>query len=302
MPEFPYPAPRFADDAEIAELARLLRCEIICMTHRAGSGHPGGSLSAVELVALLYTQVMRHDPADPERTDRDRFVLSKGHACPVLYAVLAHAGYFPAEELCELRRIGELLQGHPSVHIPGVDASTGSLGQGLSIANGMALAAKLDGTDQRVYCLLGDGELDEGQVWEAAMTAYHYKLDNLTAIVDRNGLQIDGDTEEVMSLEPLDEKWEAFGFHVIECDGHSLPELRAAFAEAQGVRERPVCLIADTHKGKGVSFMEDVADWHGKAPDEALFRKAIRELSGGEPYREACCLKYLENSLKGGGA
>ncbi|MBD3399902.1 MAG: transketolase [Candidatus Coatesbacteria bacterium] len=301
MPEFPFPDPAYADNAKVEELARLLRCEIVCMTHRAGSGHPGGSLSAVEIIALLYTQVMRHDPAAPEHPERDCFVLSKGHACPVLYAMLAHAGYFPPRELCSLRKIDHLLQGHPSVHIPGVDASTGSLGQGLSIANGLALASRLDGSSRRVYCMLGDGELDEGQVWEAAMTAAHYRLNNLTAIVDRNGLQIDGDTEEVMALEPLDEKWESFGFEVLECDGHSLPKLREAFAAAEN-SERPVCLIAHTHKGQGVSFMEDVAGWHGKAPDEELFRKAIHELAGCEPYEERCCLKYLQSSAKGGGA
>lgn len=302
MSSFPYPKAEFADDARLAELCRMLRCEIICMTNRAGSGHPGGSLSAVEIVGLLYNQVMRHDPADPERPDRDRFILSKGHGCPILYAALAHAGYFPVEELCDLRRVNRLLQGHPSLHIPGVDASTGSLGQGLSIANGLALAARLDGADWRVYCLLGDGELDEGQVWEAAMTAGHYGLDNLTAIVDRNGLQIDGDTEEVMALEPLDEKWEAFGFHVVECDGHSLPELREAFDEARRVRGRPTCIIARTHKGMGVSFMEDDAGWHGKAPNEEQFHRAIRELSGGEPYQAACCLKYRDALPRGGEA
>jgi transketolase len=288
---FPFPSPQFDSDEPLEELARLLRCEVVCMTHRAGSGHPGGSLSSVEILSLLYLNVLRHDPAVPERPDRDRFVLSKGHACPILYALLAYCGYFPAEELCHLREVDHLLQGHPSVHTPGVEASTGSLGQGLSIANGMALAARLDDRDSRVWCLLGDGELDEGQCWEAAMTAAHYGLDNLTAIVDRNRLQIDGDTEAVMALEPLTEKWRAFGFHVVDCDGHSFPELRAAYAEARGTRGRPTCIIAHTHKGHGVSFMTDAAEWHGKAPNSEQLARAVAEVCGCEPETPQSCLK-----------
>ena len=291
MTAFPYPKPEFARDEALTELAKILRCEIVCMTHRAGSGHPGGSLSAVEILSLLYLGELRHDPANPKRPDRDRFVLSKGHACPILYALLAYCGYFPAEELCHLREVGHTLQGHPSVHTPGIDASTGSLGQGLSIANGMALAARLDGRDSRVWCLLGDGELDEGQCWEAAMTAAHYGLDNLTAIVDRNRLQIDGDTEKVMALEPLTDKWKAFGFHVIDCDGHSFPDLRRAYAEARGTKGKPTCIIAHTHKGRGVSFMTDQAGWHGRAPSEEELVRAVDEVCGCAPETPACCLK-----------
>ena len=296
---FPYPAVKY-DDAALEKLARRLRCDTLCMIHQASSGHPGGSLSSVEILSTLYYQYLRHDPANPERTDRDRFVLSKGHACPILYAILAEQGYFPEDELCHLRRVGGLLQGHPSLHIPGIDASTGSLGQGLSLANGMALAAKLDGSDFHTWCLLGDGELQEGQVWEAAMTSAHYKLDNVTAIVDRNGLQIDGKTEKVMALEPLAEKWLSFGFHVIECDGHSFSDLRRAYDEALATKGKPSCVIANTHKGYGVSFMSDNAGWHGKSPSVEQLQAAIAEICGDEKI-ESSCMKTVLGEVKGGG-
>lgn len=299
MKAFPYPDAIY-NDAALEKLARLLRCDTLCMIYRANSGHPGGSLSAVEILSTLYYRYLRHDPANPERPDRDRFVLSKGHACPILYAILAEQGYFPAEEMNHLRRVGGMLQGHPSLHIPGIDASTGSLGQGLSLANGMALAAKLDNSNSHTWCLLGDGELQEGQIWEAAMTSAHYKLDNVTAIVDRNRLQIDGKTEDVMALEPLAEKWLSFGFHVIECDGHSHADLRRAYDEALATKGKPSCVIANTHKGHGVSFMTDQAGWHGKAPSLEQLQDAVAEICGDEPI-ESSCMKTILNDVKGGG-
>ncbi len=261
-------------------LARRLRRHIIEMTHAAGSGHPGGSLSAAEILAVLYFQVMRHDPRNPAWEERDFFFLSKGHACPVLYAALGEAGYFDLSEIKKFRRLGSLLQGHPHrLKTPGVEASSGSLGQGLSLAAGVALGLKMDGRPNRVYCLLGDGELQEGQVWEAAMSAGHYRLDNLCAIVDYNGLQIDGQVEQVMGLAPLSEKWRAFRWNAMEVDGHSTIALKNAFGQAANIRGKPTVLLARTIKGKGVSFMENRAEWHGKAPNREEHQKALDELT-----------------------
>jgi transketolase len=245
----------------------------------AGSGHPGGSLSAADIVTVLYFNEMRVDPQNPRLPDRDKFVLSKGHAAPLLYAALAEKGYFPKEELDKLRKLGAMLQGHPSIKVPGVEMSTGSLGQGFSAAVGMALAARTDGGG-RVYALLGDGELEEGLVWEAAMSAAHYKLDNLCAVVDWNGLQIDGRNEDVMTVAPIGDKFASFGFHVISIDGHSLPAIAGAFAEARSHKGRPTLVVAKTVKGKGVSFMENEAGWHGKTPNEEETKRAMAELGG----------------------
>ena len=264
---------------ELKRVANTLRQDIISMLVTSKSGHPGGSLSAAEIVTTLFFHEMRIKPQEPRWADRDRFVLSKGHAAPVLYAALAEQGFFPKEELQGLRQTGHMLQGHPDMKkTPGVDMSTGSLGQGLSAANGMALAGKLDGKDYRVYALLGDGEMAEGQIWEAAMAAAHYKLDNVTAILDFNGLQIDGPTDSVMCSTPLAEKWRAFCWHVIEVDGHDIDALLAAFAEARQVKGRPSIIIAKTVKGKGVSFMENQAGWHGNAPSVEQGEQALKEL------------------------
>lgn len=247
--------------------------------YRAKSGHPGGSLSAAELFAYLYFKELRVDPNHPKDPDRDRFVLSKGHTCPGLYAALALKGYFSETELKKLRQIGAMLQGHPDMKgTPGVDMSTGSLGQGVSAACGMALAGKMDGKDYRVYALLGDGELEEGQVWEAAMFAGHHELDNLCLVIDINGLQIDGPTSEVGGPEPVDEKYRAFGFDVQVIDGHSFDEIEKAFEHAKTVKGKPSAILAKTIKGKGVSYMENVAGWHGKAPNDAEYEIAMREL------------------------
>lgn len=264
---------------ELKRVANVIRQDIISMLVSAKSGHPGGSLSAADIVTTLFFNEMRVNPQDPKWADRDRFVLSKGHAAPVLYAALAEKGYFPKEELKGLRHTGHMLQGHPDMKkTPGVDMSTGSLGQGLSAANGMALASKLDGKDYRVFALLGDGEMAEGQIWEAAMAAAHYKLDNLIAILDYNGLQIDGKTDSVMSSAPLAQKWQAFCWHVIEVDGHDIDALLEAFAEAKTVKGRPTMIIAKTVKGKGISFMEDQAGWHGNAPSVEQGEQALKEL------------------------
>jgi transketolase len=249
------------------------------MIGTAGSGHPGGSLSAADILTALYFSVMQLDPADPSWPERDRFVLSKGHAAPALYAVLAERGYFPVEELKGLRRLGSILQGHPDMKsTPGVEASTGSLGQGLSFAVGLAAAAKLDGAPWRVYVVLGDGELQEGQVWEAAMAAAHFGLDNLTAIVDNNGLQIDGPVEKVMSIEPVADKWRAFGWQVTNIDGHDFGQILGALAQARETAGRPAVIIARTIKGRGVPFMENRAEWHGKAPSAEQLEEALRLL------------------------
>lgn len=266
---------------DLAGRACVIRQHIISMLGQAGSGHPGGSLSAADIVTTLYFHEMNVDPKNPKWPDRDRFVLSKGHAAPVLYAALAEKGFFPVEELQTLRKIGSRLQGHPSMkHLPGVEMSTGSLGQGLSTANGMALAARLDGKNYRVYVMLGDGEIQEGQVWEAAMAAAHYKLDNVVAFLDHNGLQIDGLTAEVMSPEPVSDKWRAFGWHVEEIDGHNLSEIISALAKAREVKGQPTMIVANTVKGKGVSFMEGQANWHGNAPDADQTSQALCELGG----------------------
>ncbi len=269
-----------------SELLKQLECktmnirrDIITMLEESKSGHPGGSLSAAEILTYLYFKEMNIDPKDPQKRDRDRFVLSKGHAAPVLYAVLANRGYFEKSELMKLRKIDSMLQGHPDMKgTPGVDMSTGSLGQGLSAANGMALAGKLDNLDYRVFVLIGDGELQEGQIWEAAMTAAHYKLDNVTAFIDHNHLQIDGFNDEVMTVEPVDKKWEAFGWNVVKIDGHSLEDIESAIEAAKLVKGKPTMIIAETVKGKGVSYMENQAGWHGVTPNEEQAKLAMCEL------------------------
>ena len=271
--------------ADIQARATNMRVNIIKMLHEAGSGHPGGSLSAADIVATLYFGgVMNVNPDDPSDPSRDRFILCKGHAAPVLYAALAELGYIPEEELLTLRKLHSRLQGHPdSKKLPGVEACTGSLGQGLSIAAGLALGLRLNAggaAPQRVYALMGDGEIEEGQVWEAAMFAAHYGLDNLVAIVDNNNLQIDGDVREVVGLRAIPEKFRAFGWEVLEVDGHDVEALLAAFATAQGASGKPVCIVASTVKGKGVSFMENQAGWHGKAPNDEQAQQAIAELKG----------------------
>lgn len=271
-----------ATDFEVLKKkAADVRVDIIRQVHAASSGHPGGSLSAADIVTYLFFEEMNIDPEDPDRKIRDRFVLSKGHAAPALYAVLAERGFFPKEELLNLRKIGSMLQGHPDKKkVPGVDMSTGSLGQGISAAVGMALADKIDKTGSRVYTLLGDGEIQEGLVWEAAMSAAHYKLDNLTAIVDWNGLQIDGPNDEVMKVTPIDEKFAAFGWDVQMIDGHDMQQIETALQKAKTVEGRPQAIIAKTVKGKGVSFMENEAGWHGKAPNEEQAKQAVEELGG----------------------
>lgn len=266
--------------AELARRAKAVRRSILEMVTAAKSGHPGGSLSAADILVTLYFAVLKVDPATPADPDRDRFVLSKGHAAPVLYATLAERGYLPHSELTTLRRIDSRLQGHPEMkHIPGVDMSTGSLGQGLSAANGMALAGRLTGRGYRVYALLGDGELEEGQVWEAAMFAAHYKLDNVTAFVDNNGLQIDGPINEVMSPLPIADKWRAFGWQTIEIDGHDYEAIYQAIETAKTVKGKPTVIVAHTIKGRGVGSMENVVDWHGKAPSAEECAKFLEELS-----------------------
>jgi transketolase len=270
----------FASDEDLAGIARRIRRHIVTIIGRAGSGHPGGSLSAVDIVTTLYWKVLRHKPADPRWADRDRFILSKGHAAPMLYSVLAECGYFPVSELPTLRQMDSRLQGHADrTATPGVEMSSGSLGQGLSFAIGIALAARLDSKAYRTYVLLGDGECNEGQVWEAAMAAAHFRLDNLVAVVDNNGLQIDGPTCDVMNTDPLDKKWEAFGWHVIRVDGHDFAKLREAFEKAKTIKGQPTVLIARTVKGKGVSFMENVVGFHGKAPDKEQTEIALKELA-----------------------
>ena len=264
---------------ELKKLATDVRIGTVEAVYNGKSGHPGGALSSAEVLTYLYFCEMNVDPKNPKMEDRDRFVLSKGHSCPGLYSVLAHRGFFPVEDLCMFRKCGSYLQGHPDMKkIPGVDMSTGSLGQGLSAACGMALAAKLNGKSYRTYTLIGDGESQEGQIWEAAMFAAHYKLDNLCAIVDKNRLQIDGPVEEVMNPNPHDAKFAAFGWHVISIDGNDMEQVAAAFAEARTVTGKPTVILASTVKGKGVSYMEDRAEWHGKAPNEEEYKQAIAEL------------------------
>jgi len=260
--------------------AKAVRKHILEMTTEAGSGHPGGSMSALDVIVTLYFYKMRHNPKDPAWTSRDRFILSKGHAAPALYSVLAELGYFPVSELKKFRHIDSFLEGHPCRKtVPGVDVSTGSLGQGLSIAVGLALSGKLDKKDFRVYAVLGDGECQEGQIWEAAMSAAHYKLDNLCVVVDRNSLQIDGSTEEVMAIEPIADKWASFGWNVLTIDGHNLHEIMRALDEAQLLKDSPTAIIAHTTKGKGVSFMENVCEYHGKPLDRDQLCEALKELT-----------------------
>ena len=274
---------------ELMKTANEIRKEIVTALHSAKAGHPGGSLSATEIFTYLYFEEMNVDPKDPKKADRDRFVLSKGHTAPGLYSTLAQKGFFPKEDLVTLRHTGSYLQGHPDMkHIPGVDMSSGSLGQGISAAVGMAIAGKLDNADYRVYTLLGDGEIQEGQVWEASMLAAHRKLDNLVVIVDNNNLQIDGAITEVNSPYPIDKKFEAFNFHVINIDGNDFDQIDAAFKEAKTVKGQPTAIIAKTVKGKGVSFMENQVGWHGKAPNDEEYKIAMEEL---EKAGEALCQK-----------
>lgn len=266
---------------QLESIAAKVRIDVIRAIHNAASGHPGGSLSAADIVTALYFSEMNIDPADPKKADRDKFILSKGHAGPVQYAALAERGYFPVSDMMRLRKLGSNFQGHPNMHkVPGIEMSTGSLGQGISVSVGMALANKLDGNPGRVYTLLGDGELQEGLVWEAVMSAAHYNLDNMVAIVDFNGLQIDGRNDDVMTVNPIDEKFAAFGWHVIVIDGHDFDEILDAFAKAKSCKGRPTAIIAKTHKGKGVSFMEDNPGWHGKAPNAEEAKQAVEELGG----------------------
>lgn len=266
---------------ELTRIAREVRMGIIEGTYHAKSGHPGGSLSIADILTYLYFEEMNVDPQDPKMPARDRFVLSKGHTAPALYATLAARGFFPRGDLATLRKIDSYLQGHPDMKgTPGVDMSTGSLGLGISAACGMALSAKYRGEDYRVYTVLGDGESEEGQVWEAAMFAAHYKLDNLVAFLDLNGLQIDGKITEVMDPTPHDEKFRAFGWHVLTIDAHSFEEIAAALAEARTVKGKPTVIIARSIKGKGISFMENEVDWHGKAPNEEQYQQAMAELAG----------------------
>lgn len=272
---------------ELMKTANEVRKGIVTAVHSAKAGHPGGSLSAADIFTYLYFEEMNIDPADPKKANRDRFVLSKGHTAPGLYSVLAQRGYFPKEDLKTLRHTGSYLQGHPDMkHIPGVDMSSGSLGQGISAAVGMAIAGKLEQADFRVYTLVGDGEIQEGQVWEAAMLAAHKELDNLVVIVDNNNLQIDGAITEVNSPYPIDKKFEAFNFHVINIDGNDFEQIDAAFKEAKQVKGRPTAIVAKTVKGKGVSFMENQAGWHGKAPNDEQYAQAMADL---EKVGEALC-------------
>ena len=277
------------DKLKLMKTANEIRKGIVSSVHSAKAGHPGGSLSAADIFTYLYFEELRIDPKEPKKADRDRFVLSKGHTAPGLYSALAERGYFPKEDLLTLRHVGSYLQGHPDMkHIPGVDMSSGSLGQGISAAVGIAIAGKMDDADYRVYTLLGDGEIQEGQVWEASMLAASHKLDNLVVIVDNNNLQIDGTIEEVNSPYPIDKKFEAFNFHVIKIDGNDFDQIDAAFKEAKTVKGQPTAIIAKTVKGKGVSFMENQVGWHGKAPNDEEYKVAMEEL---EKAGEALCQK-----------
>ena len=263
---------------ELEEKAKQIRRLIIQMLAEAGSGHPGGSLSATDLITVLFFSVLRHNPKEPLWPDRDRFHMSKGHCCPLWYAVLGESGYFSKDKLLTLRQFGSMLQGHPDRRTPGVDVASGSLGQGLSVGLGMSLAAKMDKKDYRVYVLLGDGESQEGNIWEAAMAAAHYKCDNLCAMLDYNGFQIDGKIKDIMNLEPIVAKWQAFGWHTIEIDGHNIKEILTAYEEARSTKGSPSIIVAHTIKGKGVSFMENVVDFHGRAPTKEEASKALKEL------------------------
>lgn len=265
--------------AELSEIARKIRIGIVEAVHSAKSGHPGGSLSAADILTYLYFEEMNIDPKEPAMADRDRFVMSKGHASPSLYSTLANRGYFPVEDLKTFRKADSYLQGHPDINkVPGVDMSTGSLGQGISAACGMALASKLDGKKNRVYCVLGDGESEEGQVWEAAMFAAHYKLDNLCVVLDWNGLQIDGTIDDVIGPAPFDTKFAAFGWNVVMADAHDFDSIEAAFANAKATKDVPTVIIAKSIKGKGVSFMENNVSWHGAAPNDEQYKVAMEDL------------------------
>ncbi|MCL2717437.1 MAG: transketolase [Lachnospiraceae bacterium] len=267
------------NNLELKKTANAVRKGIVTAVYSAKAGHPGGSLSAADIYTYLYFEEMNIDPANPDKEDRDRFVLSKGHTAPGLYSAMANRGYFPVADLVTLRKLGSNLQGHPSMqYIPGIDMSSGSLGQGVSVACGMALAGQMDGAPYRVYTLVGDGEIQEGQIWEAAMFAGHRKLDNLVVIVDNNGLQIDGPVDEVCSPYPIDKKFEAFNFHVINIDAHDYDEIRAAFKEARATKDKPTCIIARSLKGKGISFMEGQCAWHGTAPNDEQYKTAIADL------------------------
>ena len=264
---------------ELQEIAKQARRNILEQVYSAKSGHPGGALSCIDILTVLYFNEMNINPENPKAEERDRLVLSKGHACAALYAILAQKGFFPEEELKEFRKLGSRLQGHPDMNkLPGIDMTTGSLGQGLSAACGMAMASKLKKQSNRVYCIVGDGEIQEGQIWEAAMTASHYKLDNLCLIVDNNNLQIDGKVTEVMSPYPIAEKLESFGFAVFKADGNDIEDLISVFEHAKDVKEKPIAIVANTVKGKGISYMEDKVEWHGKPPSQEQYEKAISEL------------------------
>ena len=271
------------DILNLKRISNNVRKSIVEEVYSAQSGHPGGALSCADILTVLYFNQMNIDPEKKDDLNRDRLVLSKGHASAALYAVLAERGYFSKDELKGFRKLGSMLQGHPDMkHIPGVDMTAGSLGQGLSVANGMAISSKLDERGFRVYCIVGDGEIEEGQIWEAAMASAHYKLDNLCLVVDNNNLQIDGKVSDVMSVYPLKEKFEAFGFEVLEVDGNDIDELITVFDKAKTVKGKPTSIIAKTIKGKGVSFMEDKADWHGKAPNDEEYKTAIEDLSAND--------------------
>ena len=264
---------------KLKEIAKKIRLGIIDAVYYGKSGHPGGSLSIADIMTVLYFDEMNIDSKNPDWEERDRLVLSKGHCSPALYSALAYRGFFPIEDIKTFRNINSYLQGHPDrKHIPGVDMTTGSLGQGLSAANGMAIAGKMENKNYRVYCILGDGELEEGQIWEAAMSANKYKLDNLCVIIDNNNLQIDGTIDEVMSSKPIDEKFRSFGFEIIKIDGHNLEEIKSAFEVARNIKNKPVCIIANTIKGKGVSYMENKPEWHGKAPNDEEYKQAVEDI------------------------
>ncbi|TBR15706.1 transketolase [bacterium] len=267
-----------ADIKKLEDRAKQVRRLIVRMLAKAGSGHPGGSLSSADLITALYFSVLKYKSQEPLWQDRDRFHISKGHCCPLWYAALVEAGYIPEEKLWTLRQLGSLLQGHPDRRTPGIEAASGSLGQGLSVCVGMSLAAKIDKRDYRVYCLMGDGEIQEGNIWEAAMSAAHYKCDNLCGMLDYNGFQIDGKTKDIMNLEPIIDKWRSFGWHTIEINGHDMRQILSAYDEAKTVKGKPTIIIAHTIKGKGVSFMENVVDFHGRAPTKEEAEKALKEL------------------------
>ena len=269
---------KHADIMELKKKAIGIRRDILKMLTEAGSGHTGGSLSLVEILIALYYYKLKHDPKNPASKDRDRVLLSKGHGCPALYAVLADRGYFPKDKLWGLRKLGSQLQGHPQLGLPGIEISSGSLGQGLSIANGMALASRLDKSDIRVYCIMGDGETNEGQVWEAAMTSAHYKLDTVCAIIDFNKLQIDGFCCDIMDMGPYMNKWKDFGWNAVETDGHDIEKLTSALDEAEKAKGKPTVIVAHTIKGKGVSFIENKVEWHGVAPKKEEYERAVKEL------------------------